>query len=145
MKKLGILLVMMFLLIVPSVALAAPDYISGNFTGNSSDLVVVTNPPPVSSTTQKSLVVSGYGKQGTKVTLYTYSGGRYVKMWAGGNPISMSINSSGLFWRKVELPKGKKSLLVYAENDGKVQAVRLEVNVLNPNIVEIIKDFSDWR
>lgn len=131
-------------LLCPVLSFAAPAYLPATAGSNTSDLVVITNPPSFSSTTQKGVVFCGYGKSDTTVTLYLFNttSQRYEKMAVYGVPVSSTINASGVFWKKVNLPSGLNKILVYAENGNSVQVVRREVSVLNSSLADRIKDYT---
>lgn len=131
-------------LLCPVLSFAAPAYLPATAGSNTSDLVVITNPPSFSSTTQKGVVFCGYGKSDTTVTLYLFNttSQRYEKMAVYGVPVSSNINASGVFWKKVNLPSGLNKIIVYAENGNSVQVVRREVSVLNSSLADRIKDYT---
>lgn len=129
--------------VLPILASAAPATLPANVGSTRSDLIVVTNPPTFTSTTQKGVVFCGYGQSGTQVTLYLFdnAAGIYKQLYYYGAPVTTNINSSGVFWKKVDFSSGYKKIAIYAENNG-VQVVKREVTVFNPNLSEKIRDFS---
>lgn len=142
MKKILLALVMTFIVaMLPSVVLAAPYYLPAEVSSTATDLIVITNPPSFSST-QRSVVFSGYGKNGTNITLYVYEGGSYRQLTTYGAPVTANINASGVFWKKVDFTSGNKKILIRAENSGRVQYVKREVAVFNPNLADKIKGYS---
>ena len=138
------LIAAVFVLLCPVLSLAAPAYLPANAGSNTSNLVVITNPPSFSTTTQKGVVFCGYGSSGTTVTLYLFNATsqRYEKMMVYGVPVTSSINASGVFWKKADLPGGLNKVLVYAEKGNYHQVVRREVSVLNSSLVDKIKDYT---
>ena len=144
MKKPSCALIALSALLCPVLSSAAPASLPANVGSNTSNLIVITNPPSFSSTTQKGVVFCGYGNNGTTVTLYLFNSTtqRYEKMSVYGSPVTSSINASGVFWKKVNLPGGSNKVLVYAENGNSVQVVRREVSVLNSGLADKIKDYT---
>lgn len=137
-------IVCIFALLCPVLSSASPAYFSATADSDSSSLVVITNPPSFSSTTQKGVVFCGYGSAGTTVSIYLFNTTtqRYEKMYVYGNPVSTTINASGVFWKKVDLPNGLNKVLVCAEKDGAYQLVRREVSVLSSNLADRIKGYT---
>lgn len=126
-------------------ALAAPQYIEPTAVSNSTSLIVITNPPSISSTTQKGVVFCGYGEAGTKVSLYIYDSSiaKYRPIYQGAYPVSLDIvYQSGLFWKKVDFSGGNHKVIVYAEKGGRYQIVKREINVLDPAISSKLKDYA---
>ena len=128
MKTLKILaLVLVFCVLGTSSAFAAPATIDAGSVGNVSDLIVITNPPVSKAATfDQSYIISGYGKEGVTVTLYWLDNGTYKK-----SDYSWKIGASGIFFKRVELGKGKNDILCYAESNGSRQHVKLEITYLS--------------
>lgn len=138
---------------------AAPDTIAADSTGNSNSLVVVTKPKnQKDSTFGTSYIISGYGKEGTVVTLYSYSAndGVYKKMFnttqyvdASGavqnaqTAAEVKIGASGLFMSTINLNQGANDILVRAENADKVQLMKLSLTKYSYNLFDIIKSLTD--
>lgn len=137
-------LIAVFTLLCPAASLAAPATLAASTVSNASNLIVITNPPSFSSTTQKGVVFCGYGNNNTKVTLYLFNNTtqRYEQMAVYGVPVTATINASGVFWKKVNLPNGLNKVLIYAENGNSVQVVRREVSVLSASLADKIKDYT---
>jgi hypothetical protein len=77
-------LVLVAIFVCQLAVFASPDTITTDSTGNSNGLVVVTKPKnQKDSTFNGSYIISGYGKEGTTVTLYNYSAdeGVYKKIF----------------------------------------------------------------
>ena len=142
--KICTLIVCAFALLCPVLSFAAPASFSATADSNSQSLVVITNPPSFSSTTQKGVVFCGYGSEGTTVTIYLFNATtqRYEKMNVYGTPVSTTINASGVFWKKVDLPNGLNKVLVCAEKGDSYQLVRREVSVLSSNLADRIKGYT---
>ena len=137
-------LIALFTVLCPMASFAAPATLSADAVSNTSNLIVITNPPSFSSTTQKGVVFCGYGKNGTTVTLYLFNSTtqRYEQMAVYGTPVTATINASGVFWKKVNLPNGLNKVLIYAQCGNSVQVVRREVSVLNSSLADKIKDYT---
>ncbi len=155
---LAVLLTVSMLLCQISV-FAAPDTISADSAGNSNSLVVVTKPKnQKDSTFGASYIISGYGKEGTVVTLYNYSAdeGIYKKMFnttqyvdASGaisdtqTAAEVTIGASGLFMNTITLNQGANDILVRAENEDKIQLMKLSLTKYSYNLFDIIKSLTD--
>lgn len=143
MKKLiSILLCAIVLVITPACALAAPETISPSAVSTTSDLVVITNPPYFTSTTQKGVVFCGYGTPGTKITFYMYANDVYTPITLNSEPVSVTINASGVFWKKVNFTTGAHKVIIYAEKSGANQIVKREINVLGYSLADKMKDYT---
>lgn len=160
MRKVCIAFLMMFALLCGQVsALAAPDTVAADATGNSSSLVVVTKPKNQKDSTFDAVyIISGYGKEGTTVTLYTYSQeeGIYKKLYnetqyvdengvtqKAQTEAEVKIGASGLFMNPVTLAQGGNDLLVRAENGDVVQLMKLSLTKYSYNLFDIIKSLTD--
>ncbi len=140
-------------------AFASPDTISADSTGNSNSLVVVTKPKnQKDSTFGNSYIISGYGKEDTVVTLYSYSldEGVYKKMFNDTQYVDASgavqntqtaaevkIGASGLFMNTISLNQGANDILVRAENGDRVQLMKLSLTKYSYNLFDIIKSLTD--
>ena len=145
MKKIISLLLTAVLCFSSMVCFAAPATLSPSAQSTASNLIVITNPPSISSTTQKGIVFCGYGESGVNVTFYKYNPltGLYYPMTSGGENISLGIvYQSGLFWKKIDFTAGNHKVIVYAEKDGRVQIVKREINVLSPGIADNLFDYT---
>ena len=117
--------------LISTVAFAAPDVLYPTTTGNSNNIIVITNPPTDKSATfDMSYIISGYGKKGSEVTIYTYDNGVYKK-----SPYTWTIGASGLFFKKITLARGKNALVCYAESGLENQTVPLEITYLGANFI----------
>ncbi len=129
-KKLMVILCIVTILCT-SIAYAAPNTLSSGTTGNSNNLIVITNPPTDKSATfDMSYIISGYGRQGASVTIYFYDNGVYKK-----SMYDWKIGASGLFFKKITLAKGKNAIICYAESGKANQAVPLEITYLGSNFM----------
>lgn len=159
MKKIYmIILTAVFCLIGMMSVAAAPDVVASDTSGNTYGLVVVTNPPnQKASTFDSAYIISGYGKEGTVITLYwhdatdnvykkVYNETQYIdehgQTQKAYSEASATIGASGLFMNTVNLAQGGNNLLVYAANGNKLQLVKLSVTKYNYNLFGIIKSLT---
>lgn len=133
-SKISIILIT-FMLLFCITASAAPEVIWKGEVGNVSDLIVITNPPKDKSATfDKSYIISGYGKEGTTVTIYKDDGSSYKK-----TSYSWQIGASGLFFKRIELSKGKNAIICFAESgSGSTQYVPLEITYLGTGFSDML-------
>ena len=145
MKKIFTLLLTVVLCFSSIVCFAAPATLNPSAQSTANNLIVITNPPSISSTTQKGIVFCGYGESGVNVTFYKYNPltGLYYPMVSNGNTIALNIvYQSGLFWKKIDFSAGNHKVIVYAEKNGRVQIVKREINVLSPGIADNLFDYT---
>ena len=142
MKKLLTLFLTLIFAVAPMCIYAAPATVSPNAASTANNLVVITNPPYFTSTTQKGVVFCGYGTPGTKITFYTYNNNAYSPIMSGATPVTVTINASGVFWKKVNFTVGAHKVIVYAEKNGAHQIVKREINVLGSSIADRMRDFT---
>ena len=122
---------------------AAPAYIPAN-QAYSNSLITITNPPAFSTTTQKGVVFCGYGQKDTKLYFYEYNSANntYMPILSNGDQVSVTINSSGVFWKKIDFLSGYHKVVVYAESGSKAQTVKREINVIGSDLADKIKGFT---
>lgn len=123
--------------VMSSVAVfASPDVLYSTSTGNSSNIIVITNPPTDKSATfDMSYIISGYGRPGAMVTMYIYDGNVYRK-----SAYTWTIGASGLFFKKITLAKGKNALICYAESGTANQIVPLEITYLGSTFMNTLNN-----
>lgn len=115
---------------------AAPDVLDATATGNSGNIIVITNPPTDKSATfDMSYIISGYGRPGAEVTMYIYDGSVYRK-----SAYTWTIGASGLFFKKITLAKGKNALICYAESGSDNQTVPLEITYLGSTFMNTLNN-----
>lgn len=115
---------------------AAPNTLDSTSTGNSNNIIVITNPPTDKSATfDMSYIISGYGKPGAEVTMYVYDGSVYRK-----SSYEWTIGASGLFFKKITLAKGKNALICYAESGSANQTVPLEITYLGSTFMNTLNN-----
>ena len=142
MKRLITMFLSLMFAVAPMCAYAAPATVSPSTVSTADNLVVITNPPYFTSTTQKGVVFCGYGKPGTKITFYIYGNNVYSPIMSGEVPVTVTINASGVFWKKVNFPIGAHKVIVYAEANGVHQIVKREINVLGNGIADKMRDLT---
>lgn len=145
MKKFISVLVALIICLSGIVCFAAPASLAPAAQSTASSLIVITNPPSISSTTQKGVVFCGYGESGVKVTFYKYNPltGLYYPIISNSKELSLDIvYQSGLFWKKIDFSAGNHKIIVYAEKDGRVQIIKREINVLSPGIADNLFDYT---
>ena len=160
MRKVCIAIFMLAVLCLGQISVfASPDTITSDSIGNSNALVVITKPKNQrDSTFDGAYIISGYGKEGTIVSLYGYNAeaGLYKKIYneiqyidANGTlqttrtPSEVKIGASGLFMNTVSLNQGLNNILVRAENGDKVQLMKLSLTKYSYNLFDIIKSLTD--
>lgn len=137
---------------------AAPDTVSADATGNTYDLLVVTHPQnQKDSTFDSTYIVSGYGKEGTVVTLYWYDAtdGVYKKVYnetqyvdengatqTAYSEATVTIGASGLFMNSISLVQGTHNILVRAENGENVQVMKISLIKYSFNLFDILKSLT---
>lgn len=123
--------------VVSSMAVfAAPDVLTSTSTGNSNNIIVITNPPTDKAATfDMSYIISGYGRPGAEVTMYVYDGSVYRK-----SAYTWTIGASGLFFKKITLAKGKNALICYAESGSANQTVPLEITYLGSTFMNTLNN-----
>ena len=142
MKKrlISILLSLTAIFCVPCVSYAAYETsIPYTAQGNSSNLIYIKRPQSLSaSTSDKSYTISAAGAQGTKVKVYKYDG-------SGNCPIIKSekqIGASGLYSTVVDLPSASNTFVVYAENGGNTQVVKIQISKVKRSTVDKLKNVT---
>ena len=115
---------------------AAPETLNSTTTGNSSNIIVITNPPTDKSATfDMSYIISGYGRPGADVTMYFFDGTVYRK-----SAYTWKIGASGLFFKKITLAKGKNALICFAESGSANQTVPLEITYLGSTFMNTLNN-----
>ena len=133
-------MLLLIVVLLGTVAFAMPDEIYSGDVGNTSDLIVITKPPrDRSATFDRSYVISGYGREGTAVAIYTQlSGGTYAKtnyVW--------QIGASTFFAIPIELDARNNYLIVRAEGDGgSYQHNRLEITYIGSNLSDVMNNIT---
>jgi len=147
------------LVLCSSVCFATPDTVSPYETETVTDLIAVTKPEgQKDSTFDNTYVISGYGKEGTVVTLYWHDAANdmYNKILntveyteedgtvtTAYEEATVTIGASGLFMNTFSPAEGDNNILVRAEKDGEVQYVKYTITRYKRNIFGIIKALAD--
>lgn len=139
-KLISILLALTAALSVPCVSYAAYETaIPYTAQGNTSNLIYIKRPQSLSaSTTDKSYTISAVGTQGTKIKVYKYNG-------TDSCPIIKSekqIGASGLYSTVVDLPNTSNTFVVYAENGGSTQVVKIQISKVKKSTVDKLKSVT---
>lgn len=136
MLKKVIALICILTVVFSMVVSAAPDVLYSTSTGNSNNIIVITNPPTDKSATfDMSYIISGYGRPGADVTIYLYDGSVYKR-----SDYTWTIGASGLFFKKITLAKGKNALICYAESGSNNQTVPLEITYLGSSFMSTLNN-----
>lgn len=160
MKKVYIAILVVAVMLLGQIGVfAAPDSLAVDTTGNTADLVVITKPQnPKDATFNESYIISGCGREGTTVALYSFSPetGMYEKFYSemkyideyGASqvlrtPSETTIGTSGLFMNTITLTRGENTILVYAQNGDEVQVMKLWITKYSYNIIDLIKSLTD--
>ena len=157
MKK--IISVLILTLLIFSTAYAAPDTVSPYEESTATDLIAVTKPEGQKDFTfDASYVISGYGKEGTVITLYWHDATEdlYKKIYnhveytspegdvsIAYEEATVTVGTSGLFMNTIELAQGGNNILVRAEKDGNIQTLKLSLTRYGRNLLDIIKSLTN--
>lgn len=158
-KGIAMFLISSFILGGVAVVSAAPDEVSASDGGNSYDLIVITNPPEYASNTfNQPYIVQGHAAEGTKVTLYWHDAvsdvyrkiynnvsyyDEYGNLSTRYEEASVTVGSSNLFMKNIELSHGGNNIMVYAEKDGMYQILKFSVTLYDSNnIFDIIRSIT---
>ena len=158
MKRILSLIILIFIF-TGTVCFASPDTVSPYEAANATDLIAVTNPQGQKDTTfDAAYVITGYGKEGTVVTVYWHdkTDDLYKKVYneikytsADGTLVNaleeatVTVGTSGLFMRAIDLTQGDHDLLVRAENGGSVQHLKISLTRYKRNLINIIKSWAN--
>ncbi|MBQ8807881.1 MAG: hypothetical protein IJZ81_01070 [Clostridia bacterium] len=146
MKKLSSLFIALIIIMTSFSALAAPDFVSSDDIGNTTNLIVVKKPETKNSATLKTTYgITGTGKNGVSVTYYKFNGSSYASLKDSyGKALETKIGSAGVFYKQVALSQGHNKFAVRADSaDGTYQVVFFDINVLDQNILNNITGFSN--
>ena len=108
--------------------------------GNTSGLIYIKRPQSLSaSTSDKTYTISAVGAVGTKIRVYKYSS-------ATGNcnliKSAKQIGASGLYSTVVDLPDANNTFVVYAENGGSNQVVKIRISKVKKSTVDKLKNMT---
>ena len=135
------------LLLFGITAQAAPETVGAYDGGTAAGLMVVKKPETsVSSTTKKNYTLSAVVRPGAEVSLYSYDAAAGVfrlKKNAWGAPLSKTVSGAGIYLQEVDLAKETNALLLRAEyGEGNYQHVRLDITLLDQNLLDSIRGFA---
>lgn len=158
MKRILSLIILIFVM-TSSVVFASPDIVSPYEGAAATDLIAVTNPQGQKDTTfDGSYVISGYGREGTVITVYWHDATEdlYKKVYnevkytsSDGTTITaleeatVTIGTSGLFMRAIDLSQGDHNLLIRAQNGESVQHLKISLTRYKRNLINIIKSWAN--
>ncbi|MDO4562689.1 MAG: hypothetical protein Q4C12_02515 [Clostridia bacterium] len=145
MKRLCAVLAALFVLAAAQTVFGAPEMITPGQSGTASNLIVVRKPESSSSATTRTVYgITGIGSAGVKVSYYRFDGANYIAIKnSEGNVFESSIGAAGVFYKQVTLGEGHNYFCVRAEDVyGNSQIVYFDINVLNQDILENIKAFT---
>lgn len=158
MKRLLSLIILIFVM-VSMTAFASPDTVSPYEEATATDLIAVTNPQgQKDSTFDAAYVISGYGKEGTTITVYWHDAtdDLYKKVYnevnytdADGATVTaleeatVTVGTSGLFMRAIDLSQGEHNLLIRAENGDSIQHLKISLIRYKRNLINIIKSWAN--
>ena len=146
-KKIIAFLMAAMLMLMPVVSLAFNENLPADYSGSVNYLIDIRNPESIiSSTTNKSCVISAVALPGTTVTLYSLnnSTNTYEKMYIDGKALEAVVGASGLYAQNIELSAGLNNIMVVASANGEtIETVKLEITLLKNTISENIKSF--WQ
>ncbi len=135
------LLAILVLFSVPCVSFAAYETsIPLTQEGSSSDLIYIKRPQSHSaSTSDKTYTISAVGSAGTKVRVYRYDSSintcKIIKS-------EKQIGASGLYSTVVDLPDSSNTFIVYAENAGNDQVVKIQISKVKKSTVDKLKSVT---
>ncbi len=135
------IVVALIVCILPMSAFASQEVLPSGYAGNTDSLIEVKNPDSaVSTTNNKTCVISAVAVPGTTVTIYSYdvAQAQYVKLYSEGKALETEIGAAGLFAQNVELKNGTNTLLVVAASGNLVETVKLDINMERSEAVENI-------
>ena len=146
-KKFIAFLMAAMLMLMPMVSMAFTENLPADFSGSVNYLIDIRNPESIiSSTTNKSCVISAVALPGTTVTLYSLNTATntYEKMYVEGKALEAVVGASGLYAQNIELSAGLNNIMVVASANGEtIETVKLEITLLKNTISENIKSF--WQ
>lgn len=142
MKKKLVSLFLALLVVFSCAPLTFAQYetsIPANALGNSSNLIYIKRPQSLNgSTSDKTYTISAIGTPNTKVRVYQLGANNVFDIVKS----EKQIGASGLFSTVVELPKSKNTFIVYAENGGSTQVVKLQISKVKKSTVEKLKNVT---
>lgn len=128
-------------MLLPSVCYAAYGAtIPADASGTRTDIITIKRPESLSaSTSDKTYTISATGSQGTSIKIYKYS---YAENVGKLVTPERKIGASGLYSSVVELNDDNNTFIVYAENAGGSQVVRIGINKIKKSTVDRLKSLT---
>jgi hypothetical protein len=126
-------------------ALAGPNAVSPNATGNSNSLIYIKKPASLSATTtEKTYTVSAAGRPGVELTILRRSNydGQFYKVYQGGYGLEGIIGASGVFVVSIELIEGGNKVMVYAANNDERQIIKIDITRITKSQLDRINGLS---
>lgn len=146
-KRIIAFLVAAVFMVMPVMSMAANESLPSDFEGSVNYLIDIRNPESIiSSTTNKSCVISAVALPGTTVTLYSFNAenNTYEKMYVDGKALESTVGASGLYAQNIELNNGLNTIMVVASANGEtIETVKLEITLLKNSVSENVK--SLWQ
>lgn len=146
-KKVISFLIASMLMLLPVVSMAASENLPADYSGSVSYLIDIRNPESIiSSTTNKTCVISAIALPGTTVTLYSLNNetNTYDKMYTDGKALEATVGASGLYAQSIELKSGLNNIMVVATANGEtIETVKLEITLLKNSVSDNVK--SLWQ
>jgi len=146
-KRIIAFLIAAMLMVLPVMSMASNENLPADFEGSVNYLIDIRNPESIiSSTTNKSCVISAVALPGTTVTLYSFNDetNTYEKMYVEGRALEATVGASGLYAQNIELSNGLNTIMVVASANGEtIETVRLEITLLKNSVSENVK--SLWQ
>lgn len=146
-KKIIAFAIAAMLMLLPVVSMASVENLPVDYEGSVNYLIDIRNPESIiSSTTNKTCVISAISLPGTTVTLYALNSetNTYDKMYSDGKALEATVGASGLYAQNIELKAGLNNILVVASANGEtIETVKLEITLLKSSVSENVK--SLWQ
>ena len=146
-KKIISFVIAAMLMLLPVVSMASVENLPVDYEGSVDYLIDIRNPESIiSSTTNKTCVISAISLPGTTVTLYSLNSetNTYDKMYLDDKALEATVGASGLYAQNIELKTGLNNILVVASANGEtIETVKLEITLLKSSVSENVK--SLWQ
>ena len=146
-KKIISFVIAAMLMLLPVVSMASVENLPVDYEGSVNYLIDIRNPESIiSSTTNKTCVISAISLPGTTVTLYSLNSetNTYDKMYLDDKALEATVGASGLYAQNIELKAGLNNILVVASANGEtIETVKLEITLLKSSVSENVK--SLWQ
>ncbi|MBO5060958.1 MAG: hypothetical protein J6C82_08600 [Clostridia bacterium] len=140
-RIISMLLAVMMLFAIQCVSFAAYETsIPLTAQGSTTDLIYIKRPQSHSaSTSDKTYTISAVGASGTNIRVYRYSESENICKLIKS---AKQIGASGLYSTVVDLPDNNNTFIVYAENGGADQVVKIEISKVKKSTVDKLKNVT---